>query len=679
MATAEEYAKWIVDNQSLKGTDKFNTVAQAYQEAKAQESLGSGQYESVLPHEEPSTLSKLGQSALKGVTGLVDIAAGAPENYKRLYQYVANDFKGPTPRTAAPTQTYLTQKGVLTPEKEFNTPVGRIADFATQLATQSAVGGPLMAGELSIPKTIPSWQSLGGKALMTGGQGVLGGAANEFMNETGNTNPLAQALVTGASMAVPGSIYAMRNTPATMINQSISHLNPQQLKEAQDLVTKSYKLGAPITGAEAISQVTGGNKLSAIQRYVENQPRGEGAQIMGEFMDVRPEQTKNMAAKFLREMSPNQPNSMVIPSRMAGTSENVIKQAESELTKKVQPYYETAGMQTVPKKELGGLFSNSRIKGAVDTVKSTDKYGVKNLADNDFRTLIAAKQYLDDQYATQMNALTGAEKNAGAVTWGAREKLDSFIADKSPEYAQGRNIYSALQNKVIEPLKVGTIGELAKTKGYAEDAATQQRNLLMPVSPKALNPDEISKTVELLKTQNPDIARQWTAQNLQSIFDEASREKVSGGNQFGGANFVKKVMGNEAQNKNLEALITSSAGEDAWKGFKNMTEVMQAQGQRMPANSATAFNSILTKEMESGGPGAIVKNAKTMGTDLYQAWRLSQNTKMLAKLLTDPQSVDKLKELSKTNPESKKALNIVNSVLGGYTAQKPLIGTEENQ
>jgi len=37
MATADEYAAWIVKNQSLKGTPDFDTVAKAYQEAKAAE------------------------------------------------------------------------------------------------------------------------------------------------------------------------------------------------------------------------------------------------------------------------------------------------------------------------------------------------------------------------------------------------------------------------------------------------------------------------------------------------------------------------------------------------------------------------------------------------------------------------------------------------------------------
>ena len=41
MATADEYAQWIVKNQDKKGTPEFNTVAQAYQQAKTEESAGS--------------------------------------------------------------------------------------------------------------------------------------------------------------------------------------------------------------------------------------------------------------------------------------------------------------------------------------------------------------------------------------------------------------------------------------------------------------------------------------------------------------------------------------------------------------------------------------------------------------------------------------------------------------
>ena len=58
MATAEEYAGWIVKNQAKKGTPEFNTVAQAYQEAKQDEiralEIQSGGAESVLYEQQKS-------------------------------------------------------------------------------------------------------------------------------------------------------------------------------------------------------------------------------------------------------------------------------------------------------------------------------------------------------------------------------------------------------------------------------------------------------------------------------------------------------------------------------------------------------------------------------------------------------------------------------------------------
>lgn len=90
MASADDYASWIVKNQNLKGTPQFDTVAKAYEEAKAEESLMAGQTESVLTggKDESSFGRKTLQSLGKGVVGMVDLVAGAPENYRRLGQYL---------------------------------------------------------------------------------------------------------------------------------------------------------------------------------------------------------------------------------------------------------------------------------------------------------------------------------------------------------------------------------------------------------------------------------------------------------------------------------------------------------------------------------------------------------------------------------------------------------------
>jgi hypothetical protein len=56
--------------------------------------------------------------------------------------------------------------------------------------------------------------------------------------------------------------------------------------------------------------------------------------------------------------------------------------------------------------------------------------------------------------------------------------------------------------------------------------------------------------------------------------------------------------------------------------------------------------------------------------------QLSRNATLLSKMLVDPNSVSKLEELARTGPKSAKAQTLVNSIVGGYIAQKPEIVEE---
>jgi len=439
---------------------------------------------------------------------------------------------------------------------------------------------------------------------------------------------------------------------------------------------------------KAIAQVAGGTKLPSIQRYVENVPRGEAANIMGEFMAGRPQANQAMMANALRDISPTAPNA-AIPGRMQAAGENLIRGAEKSLTENVTPLYKQASSVTVSSApdylmntQNTNILANPKIADAVKAVRGTSEYGVKGAPVDSFETLIAAKKYLDDQYNTQMTATTGLKKGAAGVTSSAANQLSEYLKGISPEYAKGARNYEVAQKTQIQPIKQGLTGAIAQSTGIPEKMIAQQSDILRPQAPKATFPEDIKRTVELLRRKDPTVAADWTRQELKGTFDEAARAKVSGGNQFGGANFAKQIVGNEAQKDNLKALVEASAGKGTWQGFENMLETLQAQGQRVPAGSATTFNNLLTQEMESGGKGAFMKyvtSLPTMAREGIQAWELGKNTEMLAKMLTDPKSVEKLNELAKTKPDSRKARNIVNSVVGGYVGQKPELTQEENQ
>ena len=81
MATADEYAAWIVENKDKKGSPDFDTVAKAYEEAKTAE-LSSG-----IPtgrKETPSWASVVGSAPYKAIAGTADVLLNAPQNIANL-------------------------------------------------------------------------------------------------------------------------------------------------------------------------------------------------------------------------------------------------------------------------------------------------------------------------------------------------------------------------------------------------------------------------------------------------------------------------------------------------------------------------------------------------------------------------------------------------------------------
>jgi hypothetical protein len=669
MANATQYAEWLVKNEAKKGTPEFETVAEAYREAKAEEGIQAGQYTSVLGEtKDASVPRKLSQSMMKGVTGLGDIFLGAPENVKRLYQYATTPDM-PIPRVASPSRTFLTEKGIITPEAEFKSPVGRVAGFTTELMAGGGLNPFSMTKAVATKPLLPASREIGSQVGRTAFQGAVGGSTSELLNSIGVESPLAQFLATGGAMTAAGlPVGGLRSTPADIVNRNLKGVTPEQMRLAQLLQQNSIKQGMPITGAEAIAQVSGQRGLTTTQRFLEQAEPSQGT--MNQFMAGRPAGVQQGFGNLMQNVSPRAPTSAT-PFNLQQAGQNVIRGAESSVTGNVSPYFTQAGKQAVPNTDIAGMMTNPKISDAVEYVRSTGTYGVKNEPANAVKTLIAAKQYLDDQYSKQMNAVTGAEKNAARVTYSANRQLDDYLNTVSPDYAKGSQKFEVAQKTQITPLKQGVVGQIAEGATGAD--------ILMPQKPVSLYPADIKRTADLLRRKDPTALPDWTRQNLEGIFNETTQNLSSGQNQFGGPKFAATIAGNKQQRDNLRTLVTETGGMQAWQGFERFLDVAQAQGQRMPANSATAFNEMIKNEL---GTGIVSKALTPFKPSNIVSWaenvQLGRNADMLAKMLTDPDSVAKLQELARTGPKSAKAQTLVNSIAGGYIAQKPEI-TEESK
>jgi hypothetical protein len=570
----------------------------------------------------------------------------------------------PIPRPAAPIQTYLTEQGVFKPEAEFNTPIGRVADFTTQLYTGGGFN-PARTGKSLLTKSLPeAGRDIAQQFAMTGTQGIVGGSTSEALKSAGIENPLAQFVATGGTTAAAGAPYAMRSTAADIANKGLRNVTPEQIKLAQALQYDSARQGAPITGAEAIAQITGNKALLGTQRFVENAQ--SSMPTLNDFMVNRPAGQRQAFESSVQVMGA--PPSYATPLNLKNAAGNLISGAEKSLTENVKPSYTTAGKLAVYPEP--SVLANQKIQEAVEKVTATAEYGVKGGNPNSFETLIAAKKYLDDEYKNQMNAVTGLKKGAGEVTATAADQLSTYLKENSPAYKKGAYNYQTAQTQQLGPLREGPVGQIAGGANAAE--------VLMPPKPVSLYPADIKRTVELLRRKDPEAVPSFVRQQLEANFNEAAQNLQGGPNQMGGPKFVANIAGNKQQRDNLRTLITESSGMQAYQGFEKFMNTMEAQGQRLPANSATTFNEMARQEM---GGGLLSKAATPLQPSrvakFFEEYQMGNNSKKLAEMLVDPDSVKKLEELGRTGPKSLKQQAIVNSLLGGYTSAKPEIKEEE--
>jgi hypothetical protein len=607
------------------------------------------------------------QSAIKGVAGLGDIVYGFKKDIENLYNY-ANTKNAEVPVKSRPVTGFLQRQGVLTPENEPNNPLYKAIDFTTQVATGGGVNPYTLGRSVATKPLLQASGDIGKQFGRIAVAGPIGSATQQSLEAVG-ASPIQQMIGTAATMGATGAATGgVRSTPSDVVNRGLTGVTPAQLRLAEMLQQESVRLGMPLTGAEAIAQVTGNKSLTATQRFVENAPAGSGT--MSQFMAGRPAGVQQGFGNVMQQVSPNAPTSAT-PFNLQQAGQNVVRGAESSVTSNVAPFFTQAGKQAVPNTDIAGMMTNPKIADAVAYVRSTGTYGVKNEPANSVKTLIAAKQYLDDQYSKQMNALTGAEKNAARITWSANRQLDDYLNAVSPDYARGSQKFEVAQKTQMNPLRQGVVGQIAEGATGAD--------VLMPQKPVALYPADIKRTADLLRRKDPNALPEWTRQNLEATFNETTQKLTSGENQFGGPKFASSIAGNKQQRDNLRTLVTESSGMQAWQGFEKFLDIAEAQGQRMQANSATSFNDLMKQELGAGKVSKVLSPLKAFNkvVDWAESVQLNRNSEMLAKMLTDPDSVTKLQELARTGPRSAKAQVLANTLAGAYVAPKPELTEEQ--
>lgn len=319
MATAEDYAKWIIANKSKKGTPEFDTVEKAYQAAKG--SSAQAAPVAVKPQtEEPSMLQQAGNAATEFMAavnrGALDIA-GLPSELIRIpvnagLQAAGVDYQIPRASQAIQEATGIGQGGYMQPgtARDIVQATGEaipasvavgagltVAASRLPAMTQASEGvlpGMLRAAGQSTTGQNIAYGALGGGGSVAGkevGQAVggdVGGAVGEIVG--GVAAPMIPSLASAAARSGVNSIFgASDQAKARQIaedfatfdaNPSAALVSGRQGLQATETVMGSAMGGSPIREARESIATAMQSKLKRIAGSISDVRGAEDAGLV---------------------------------------------------------------------------------------------------------------------------------------------------------------------------------------------------------------------------------------------------------------------------------------------------------------------------------------------------------------------------------------------------------------
>jgi hypothetical protein len=285
MATADEYAAWIVKNSAKRGTPEFDTVAQAYQLAKGEENTATFQQQNAPLPQQPGVMDQivgagetalaLGTGALGGTIGTIAGAGaglaqqilggqfGTPEAVRAVEQAAA---KGAQALTYAPRG----QAG-----QEQTQAVGQFLSQALPpvLPVIAAPGAVMQAARTAAP-TVGAAGQIAGAAAQRGaratGQAIARPvqAATTAVRETLGmeapaVTPTAGARVSGGAAATPEAMR--RTTTAEGLPVPVTLTKGAATRDAQQLAFEKEQIKSALGGP--LRQRAEENNLQALQNF----------------------------------------------------------------------------------------------------------------------------------------------------------------------------------------------------------------------------------------------------------------------------------------------------------------------------------------------------------------------------------------------------------------------------
>lgn len=520
--------------------------------------------------------------------------------------------------------------------------------------------GTMVPGAVAIPGSIPGnlvrYGVLPGVASEAAGQMTEGTAFEPYARMAGAILGGTAGMATHSPSASMAGLNASSGTAQTLAAALRgTGMTDADWSRATALMQQSQAT-VPLTWAEAIAQATNGRvDMGLIQRAVERV--GGGANEMAAFMSRRAPATSYAMDQMAPTIGP-----AVQPTRlgqgMADVAGSEIQWIRDQINATTRSDYLRANADTISIAEFDQLAQSAVFRQALRAVRTDPVFRdlIGNAPDNSVQVLDAVKKWLDEAGARATTAAqSGGTGNLTrpAVLGSRATDVGDAARAASPDYLRATSTQADLRQNVLRPIEGGPMGAIAGTEN-----AGQQMGAVFPRNPLPLASQEVGDTIGAIAARSPEMAQAFVRSHIERTFDEATASLQGGPNQFGGAGFAAAIMGNREQARSLEAAMRALPdGDIRWEGFRQLLDVFEATGRRLPRGSDTSFNTRVLGNLAGGGPvgtavslAASPTRALSVVGDFVEGLRFRRNSADLARILTDPASGPALQRLAQGGP-----------------------------
>lgn len=515
-------------------------------------------------------------------------------------------------------------------------------------------------------------------AFMPGGAlpnfvgGVTGGVASEGagqLTEGTAIEPWAR-IIAGLIGGVGGSMATNRiaaSNAEQLINKATQQITPDDWNAAMALQSEAARRGTPITSAEALAQVQGGNRtLMSLQRSVEQMP--DSAPQMDQFMAARPGANRAATDAQLTQIAPRQIGPTELGPQIQQGAQGYLDDIRQGINAQTDDLYTLARDAALPDDVFQRLNADPVFQQHLAAVRNEPLLNrrIADLPDNSVGVINQVKKSMDEAQAGFSNPMRETySPERGSNLGDVQRPMVQSAREAAPTYDIALDTQERLRRTQLAPAERAPIGQLAQTAD-----AKQQAGILLPKDALKASPEQIGGTVRELVDQGQTAAVQDLLRlKLQDTFDSALSNVKGTTEQYRGAQFANNLLKNNNQAQSLEAAIRALPnGDTQWTGFRRLLDVFEAQGQRLLPGSPTSFNQQLAGTLEKN----LGRGLKSFGTDLWANWNIQRRSQELARILTDPEGVALLRQLAVTGPNTARAQQLVQGFYQGAQAAKPI-------